>query len=136
MLQLKAIFSILLRRYTFELIDDKDAYQDDFTQMVVQPTSPCRVRYLKRTDIKKAAAESAKNAAQADASHSPGFQIEIDRVLCQGHATCMTEAPELFHVDDAGNLTVLQEKPPLDLLTKARRAEKYCPNKAIKIELN
>ena len=48
MLQLKAIFSILLRRYTFELIDDKDTYQDDFTQMVVQPVSPCRVRYIKR----------------------------------------------------------------------------------------
>ena len=57
MLQLKAIFSILLRRYTFELIDDKDPYQDDFTQMVVQPVSPCRVRYIKRTDIKEAAAE-------------------------------------------------------------------------------
>jgi sterol 14-demethylase len=136
MLQLKAIFSILLRRYTFELIDDKDAYQDDFTQMVVQPVSPCRVRYLKRMDIKKVAAESAKNTAQADAHTGPGFQIKIDRELCQGHATCMTEAPELFHVDDAGNVTVLQENPVLDLLTKARQAEKYCPSKAIKIELN
>ena len=53
MLQLKAIFSILLRRYTFELIDDKDTYQDDFTQMVVQPVSPCRVRYIKRTELKE-----------------------------------------------------------------------------------
>ena len=46
----------------------------------------------------------------------------------------MTEAPELFQVDDAGNVTVLQENPPLDLLEKARQAEKYCPTKAIKIE--
>jgi len=136
MLQLKAIFSILLRRYTFELIDDKDAYQDDFTQMVVQPVSPCRVRYIKRLAVKEAAAESARNAAQAGAHTGPGFQIKIDRELCQGHATCMTEAPELFHVDDAGNVTVLQDNPPLDLLTKARQAEKYCPSKAIKIELN
>ena len=70
--------------------------------------------------------------------HKPdsGFQIKIDRELCQGHATCMTEAPELFQVDDAGNVTVLQENPPLDLLTKARQAEKYCPTKAIKVELN
>lgn len=136
MLQLKAIFSILLRRFTFELIDNKDTYQDDFTQMVVQPVSPCRVRYIKRTDVKYAADESMKNAAQESVQTGSSFQITIDRELCQGHATCMTEAPELFQVDDAGNVTVLQENPSLDLLKKARQAEKYCPTKAIKIELN
>ena len=133
MLQLKAIFSILLRRYTFELVDDKDTYQDDFTQMVVQPVSPCRIRYIKRTDLKEAVAESKGNNAQESTQTSPGFQIIIDRQLCQGHATCMTEAPELFHVDEAGTVTVLQENPALDLLEKARQAEKYCPTKAIKI---
>ena len=136
MLQLKAIFSILLRRYTFELVDDKDAYQDDFTQMVVQPASPCRVRYLKRSNLKDSIRESSKNAADEDIKTSASFRIEIDRELCQGHATCMTEAPELFHVDDSGNLTVLQNNPSIDLLTKARQAEKYCPSKAIKIDLN
>lgn len=136
MLQLKAIFSILLRRYTFELIDDKDAYQDDFTQMVVQPLSPCRVRYIKRTDIECAADELPKNVDQESVQDAPRFRITIDRELCQGHATCMSEAPELFQVDDAGNVTVLQENPPLDLLKKARQAEKYCPAKAIKIEFN
>jgi sterol 14alpha-demethylase len=135
LLQLKAIFSILLRRYTFELIDDKDTYQDDFTQMVVQPASPCRVRYIKRTDLKAAAVQPTRNNASENAQTSPSFNITIDRELCQGHATCMTEAPELFQVDDAGNLTILQENPPLDLLPKAQQAEKYCPTKAIKIEL-
>jgi sterol 14-demethylase len=134
-LQLKAIFSILLRRYTFELIDDKDTYQDDFTQMVVQPVSPCHVRYIKRKDFKSAADESARNIAQESAQTGPSFKIKIDRELCQGHATCMTEAPELFHVDDAGNVTVLQAYPSLDLLAKAQQAEKYCPTKAIKIEI-
>lgn len=133
MLQLKAIFSILLRRYTFELIDDKDTYQDDFTQMVVQPISPCRVRYIKRTDLKAAADKSTNTIVQDRKPPSPSFQIKLDRELCQGHATCMTEAPELFHVDDAGNVTVLQENPSLDLLTKARQAEKYCPTKAISV---
>ncbi len=136
MLQLKAIFSILLRRYTFELIDEKDTYQDDFTQMVVQPASPCRVRYKKRTDIKQATVESATTHAQEGLPTGPSFTIAIDRELCQGHATCMAEAPELFQVDEAGNVTVLQACPPLDLLAKARQAEKYCPTKAIKIELN
>jgi sterol 14-demethylase len=43
----------------------------------------------------------------------------------------MAEAPEIFHVDDAGNLTVLQENPDMALLEKAKLAEKYCPTKAI-----
>lgn len=136
MLQLKAIFSILLRRYSFELIADKDTYQDDFTQMVVQPLSPCRVRYKKRSLIKEASAGSTAEIIQERVQPGPSFQITIDRELCQGHATCMTEAPELFQVDDAGNLTVLQENPPLELLKKAQQAEKYCPAKAIKIKSN
>jgi sterol 14-demethylase len=135
MLQLKAIFSILLRRYTFELIDDKDNYQDDFTQMVVQPVSPCRVRYKKRMEIKEAVAELEKDRGQEVAQQVSGLHIKIDRELCQGHATCMAEAPELFKVDDAGNVTVLQENPSQGLLTKAQQAEKYCPTKAISIEL-
>ncbi len=135
MLQLKAIFSILLRRYTFELIDDKDNYQDDFTQMVVQPVSPCRVRYKKRMEIKGAVSKSQKKSGQEGAQSVSGLHIKIDRELCQGHATCMAEAPELFQVDDAGNVTVLQENPSQELLTKARQAEKYCPTKAITIEL-
>jgi sterol 14-demethylase len=135
MLQLKAIFSILLRRYTFELVDDKDSYQDDFTQMVVQPVSPCRVRYIKRTAIKETAAGATANTVQESVQTAANFHIHIDTELCQGHAACMAEAPELFHVDDAGNVSVLQENPPLDLLNKARQAEKYCPTRAIKIEL-
>ena len=136
MLQLKAIFSILLRRYTFELIDEKDYYQDDFTQMVVQPRSPCRVRYIKRTDLNTAAEDITQNNLKTSPSSAPSFQIHLDRDLCQGHATCMTEAPELFQVDEAGQVTLLQERPSLDLLTKAQQAVKYCPSKALKIELN
>ena len=135
MLQLKAIFSILLRRYTFELVDEKDHYQDDFTQMVVQPVSPCRVRYIKRKVIKTATVEATLTEAQENLQTGAGFHIKIDRELCQGHATCMAEAPELFQVDEAGNLTVLQENPALALLEKARQAEKYCPTKAIIVNL-
>jgi sterol 14-demethylase len=136
MLQLKAIISILLRRYTFEMIGDQDTYQDDFTQMVVQPVSPCRIRYVKR----KPKVESKIQATTQNATNSEAvgqsFHIHIDRQLCQGHATCMSEAPELFQVDDEGNLTVLQENPNLAFLEMAKQAEKYCPNKAIKIEMN
>lgn len=136
MLQLKAIFSILLRRYTFELIDDKDHYQDDFTQMVVQPLSPCRVRYVKRHVVPATVAETPVVVSESPTAVPAGcFAINLDRTLCQGHASCMGEAPELFHVDDDGAVTVLQAHPDLALLAKARLAEKYCPSKAIHIEL-
>ncbi len=137
LLQLKAIFCILLRRYTFELVDDKDSYQDDFTQMVVQPASPCRIRYVKRQPTHApvpAAVES--HPVQAGMTKESTFHINIDRELCQGHATCMAEAPELFYLDAAGGLTLLQENPSLALLAKARQAEKYCPTQAIKIKPN
>lgn len=135
MLQLKAIFSILLRRYSFELIDEHNTYQDDFTQMVVQPVSPCRVRYKKRVALAETAVETAYKQQEAGQA-ATGFHISIDRELCQGHATCMSEAPELFQVDEAGNVSVLQENPPLNCLNQAQQAEKYCPTKAIKIEFN
>lgn len=48
LLQIKAIFSALLRDYTFELVDPSDSYQDDLSAMVLRPSSPCKLRYKKR----------------------------------------------------------------------------------------
>ncbi len=136
LLQLKAIFCILLRRYTFELVNEQDSYQDDFTQMVVQPASPCRIRYIKRQAIDKPVTQATESHPVQDGTEERHFHITIDRELCQGHATCMAEAPELFHLDEAGNLALLQETPSVALLTKARQAEKYCPTQAINIEIH
>jgi sterol 14-demethylase len=49
MMQLKAIFSILLRRYEFELAQPPETYESDHSKMVVQLAQPCRVRYRRRT---------------------------------------------------------------------------------------
>ncbi len=48
MMQLKAIFSTLLRTYTFELSQPPTSYHDDHSKMVVQLAQPCRVRYRRR----------------------------------------------------------------------------------------
>ena len=50
MMQLKAIFSVLLRNYEFSLVQDPETYRNDHSKMVVQLQQPCRVRYSRRTD--------------------------------------------------------------------------------------
>jgi sterol 14-demethylase len=51
MMQLKAIFSILLRRYEFELAQPPESYKSDHSKMVVQLAQPCRVRYRRRAVV-------------------------------------------------------------------------------------
>jgi sterol 14alpha-demethylase len=48
MMQLKAIFSVLLRDWTFELAQPPDTYRNDHSKMVVQLQQPCAARYLPR----------------------------------------------------------------------------------------
>lgn len=48
MMQLKSIFAALLPRYEFELVDPGETYEDDFSAMVLKPSSPCRLRYKRR----------------------------------------------------------------------------------------
>jgi sterol 14alpha-demethylase len=49
MMQMKAIFSVILRDYSFEAAQPLDSYADDFTKMVIQLQQPCRVRYRRRS---------------------------------------------------------------------------------------
>jgi sterol 14-demethylase len=60
-------------------------------------------------------------------------KIVVDRDLCQGHASCEGEAPELFAVSKKGDLTILQPEPPEDLRRAAELAVKYCPTHALSI---
>jgi sterol 14-demethylase len=50
MMQLKAIFSVLLRDYEFELAQPARSYRDDCSKMVIQLEQPCRVRYRRRPE--------------------------------------------------------------------------------------
>ncbi len=62
------------------------------------------------------------------------MRIKVDFDLCQGHANCMGEAPEVFKVDDKGFLEVLQEEPPETLRDKVQMAVTYCPTGALSLE--
>jgi sterol 14-demethylase len=48
MIQLKAVFSVLLRRYVFEPAQPTGSYRNDHSKMVVQLAQPCRARYRRR----------------------------------------------------------------------------------------
>jgi sterol 14-demethylase len=131
--QIKAIFCVLLRRYEFELVNPPESYRDDYRKMVVEPGSPCLVRYRKRRVEAEAIPQINLDSGAEPKVAANTFRVEVDMDLCKGHAACMAEAPEIFHVDENGKLTVLEDAPARELIEKARAAEKYCPNQAIKV---
>ncbi len=61
------------------------------------------------------------------------MKIVIDYDMCQGHGNCEGDAPEVFQLDDDGNVQILLENPPEELRRKVELAVKYCPTRAIKI---
>ncbi len=119
MMQLKAIFSVLLQGWEFEAAQPLDSYRNDHSKMVVQLQQPCRVRYRRRA---------------AGGSGVGGVRIVVDRDLCQGHAACEGEAPAVFSVSKKGELTVLQPEPPESERAAVELAVKYCPTHALSIE--
>ncbi|WP_067664296.1 ferredoxin [Nocardia miyunensis] len=60
------------------------------------------------------------------------MRIVVDTDLCQGHAVCQAEAPDLFEVPKAGTVRILREDPGADL-EAARAAVRYCPTQALSI---
>jgi len=61
-------------------------------------------------------------------------KVTIDYDLCQGHGVCMGEAPEVFRLNDDGEITILQESPPDGQRKKVQMAARFCPTGAISIE--
>jgi ferredoxin len=61
-------------------------------------------------------------------------RVVVDRDLCQGHAACEGEAPEVFSVSKKGELTIVEPEPPEVLWDSVRLAVKYCPTRALSIE--
>jgi ferredoxin len=62
------------------------------------------------------------------------MKIIIDWDLCQGHGNCTGEAPEVFRLNDEGNLELLMEEAPLSMARELDLAVRYCPTSAIRLE--
>ncbi len=66
------------------------------------------------------------------------MRVRVDLELCQGHALCREEAPEVFEVIERpgtyDQVKLLDEAPPERLRKKVEAAVRHCPNRVIQIE--
>jgi len=48
LLQVKSIFTALLSRYQFELVDPPESYREEMPSLILRTSEPCRLRYRRR----------------------------------------------------------------------------------------
>ena len=60
-------------------------------------------------------------------------RIVVDSDLCQGHAMCSLEAPDVFEVPKKGFVTVIGEVTGSNL-EAVRLAVRHCPTGALTLE--
>ncbi len=61
------------------------------------------------------------------------MRIEADLDLCQGHAMCELEAPEIFTVPRKGKVVVTDPSPAESARPAVEAAVRYCPTRALRI---
>ena len=134
MMQLKAIFSVLLRHYRFETAQPADSYRNDHSKMVVQLETPARVRYQRRETASQPQRIHTRAATAGRSAQEAALQIRVDLDLCQGHAVCISEAPEVFRMDDATRqVQLLSDAPSPKFREAVEKAVRYCPTQALRI---
>ncbi len=62
------------------------------------------------------------------------MKLVVNWPLCDGNGMCTVEAPELLDLDDDGNLVVISETVPPELVGKAGAAVSVCPKQALRLE--
>jgi sterol 14-demethylase len=134
MMQLKAIFSVLLRRYSFEMAQPPGSYRNDHSKMVVQLQQPCRVRYQKRARETAPARQPAAGTRTA-ATAAAGARVKVDLDRCQGHGVCVSECPQVFALDEqAMRVRLMRRDVPDELRENVAAAVQYCPTHALSID--
>lgn len=64
------------------------------------------------------------------------MKIRVDTDLCQGHAMCVLEAPDVFAFDGKTDATVrlLDAQPDEAQREAVVRAVRYCPTMALSVD--
>ena len=57
------------------------------------------------------------------------MHVEVDLDLCQGHAACELEAPEIFVVPKRGKVSLLDSDPPESLRGEAETGGQVLPDR-------
>jgi ferredoxin len=61
-------------------------------------------------------------------------RILVDFERCEGHGLCEQTAPEVFRLDDEGDLHLAQEEVPADQESVVAAAVRVCPVAALKVQ--
>ena len=61
------------------------------------------------------------------------MKITVDRDRCEGHGVCEEIAPEVYRLDDSGELELLHKDVPQVLAAKARSGARLCPVAALTV---
>ncbi|MGW0182284.1 ferredoxin [Nocardia sp. NPDC003345] len=59
------------------------------------------------------------------------MRIQADMDLCQGHAVCAGEAPDIFSVPKRGQVEILDPEPGPEHKADVDNAIRYCPTQAL-----
>jgi ferredoxin len=62
------------------------------------------------------------------------IKVLVDMDVCQNHGQCVFSAPQVFELDDDGDLVQLQGEVGEDLRDAVEEAADVCPVQAITIE--
>ena len=62
------------------------------------------------------------------------MKIVLDRVTCMGMGMCESFAPEVFEVEDDGELTLHSEAVPEGLEDLVAQAVEACPTQSLRLQ--
>ena len=72
-------------------------------------------------------------APASDEAKPKGLTVLLDKDLCQGHAVCVGEAPEVFYIGEDGKVALHDLALTAAHHSKVRAAQKFCPTRAIRL---
>jgi ferredoxin len=109
----------------------------NFHDLVIGPSQPCRIRYRRRqlqSALRTSGPAEPRASGSARATDAKPFRLVCDLDLCQSHAVCMGEAPEVFRFGQLGKVSLIQEWPSPELRVEVEAAVKDCPTGTLRIE--
>jgi ferredoxin len=62
------------------------------------------------------------------------MKIQVDYTKCTGHGVCESFAPNLFEINDDGDLVLKSDIVPDEMLDDVHQAIDACPTLALRLE--